>query len=144
MAKKSPTDVCGLCGNTRQWHDENKPVHQFDGDAGELTAGSDLGAEQQASPPSTPQVRTQRAGVDPVLRAILISKGLVTADELHAAEEEVRRNGILIVRERVAMSDGDPGDSGPDHGDRDGEVPSRSMWGNLSDGGSGGTHQRLS
>lgn len=143
MAKKSPTDVCGLCGNTRQWHDENKPVHQFDGDAGELTAGSDLGAEQQASPPSTPQVRPAGAGVDPVLRAILISKGLVTPDELHAAEEEVRKNGILIVRERVAMSNGDAGDSRGDHPAGSGEATARSLWGGLSDGPGGRTHERL-
>lgn len=89
-------ETCRTCTRTFKWHLENQPRHPFN-------SGQD-GAKDFLRPRRD---RTTRPGVndpqraadnpprvvwpnDPVLRVALISKGILTADDLRMAEDMLR------------------------------------------------------
>jgi hypothetical protein len=74
----SPTDEekCTTCGRTRVWHQENKSRHAFNGKLGQT--------------PMRPQVKAAPWPFDPVLRQALIDKGILTPEDLTAAEAKIR------------------------------------------------------
>jgi hypothetical protein len=87
---------CRTCGQTFQWHKENNPVHPFnDGQAGAtafLGKRGDrthqwAGKASQATAEGPSQVVWP---TDPVLRIALMNAGVITADHLRAAEEQLR------------------------------------------------------
>lgn len=71
-------DRCPTCGQTRQWHEENKPRHAFGGKVGITPARPDVAVKAAPWP------------FDPVLRQALIDKGVLTPDDLQAAEAKIR------------------------------------------------------
>jgi hypothetical protein len=79
-------DRCTSCGRTREWHRENTPRHAFTTDNGPLRAPVDRTPDivngRGIRPTSTP--------FDPVLRMALIDAGIITTDQLDAAEKKIR------------------------------------------------------
>lgn len=85
-------EKCMTCGNSREWHQENKPIHPFNN--GEAGATAFLGARRDRDG-KTPQRGSETPPpvafpFDPVLRQALIDKGVITADELRDAESKIR------------------------------------------------------
>lgn len=86
--------TCEICSRTRPEHREAEASgevnHKFSED-GRLTP---LKREQAAAPgaPMPPS--------DPVLRLLLIEKGLVTSSELEEMTQRLRSTGMAIVQER--------------------------------------------
>lgn len=72
-------DCCSMCGNSRLWHNEHNPRHPFMTDEGPLRP-----------PESTSGVRPTSMPMDPVLRMALIDAGVITTDQLDAAEKKIR------------------------------------------------------
>lgn len=106
------TDLCNLCRQTRRWHEDHNPKHPFqelgqdpqlpkessarkDTISAEKTidgAGNSL-PQWQTSPGTItpyPQDMTVHWPSDPVLRMILVEKGIITTDDLDAAEAKLR------------------------------------------------------
>lgn len=91
-----PSDRCQTCRNTYAWHEENNPVHPFnDGQAG---AKAFLGSRRVRDPQTGRKVAQQGSQTpptvvwpsDPVLRVALMNAGVITADDLRRAEEQLR------------------------------------------------------
>ena len=78
---QSDEDVCQLCHSPRNDHQRRHPF---------VGAGTDIGSainnDKKNQGPAA--VRIGSSG-DPVLRMVLISKGLITLADLIAAEEEI-------------------------------------------------------
>jgi len=66
---------CGTCGNTREWHDTHNTLHRFNG---------------ALALPKGAEVRQVTMPFDPVLRQALITKGILTPQDLRDAEEQIR------------------------------------------------------
>ena len=121
-------EECGVCGNTRKYH-TNK-IHAFSSD----------GRLEEAKPsmmmPSSPggprsQTAPQVATIgDPVLRMVMVRKGLITPDELLAADLELRSTGIMFSVPTTGEVGSDNRPGAPESAERDmrhsGEHPSRS------------------
>ena len=104
MSKKdlAQLDVCGVagCGKERREHtvaeEEGRLNHEFSKD-GRLVV---LSRDKPARPPrgnsqrSSGRVVTGAVG-DPILRFVLINKGLITVEELDEAERLLRATGAL-------------------------------------------------
>jgi hypothetical protein len=86
-------DICHTCGKTYQWHIDFQPAHLFNTGTSGMKAA--LGARRDRDPQSrriTSQQPSQGPSrvvwpTDPVLRVALINAGVITADDLHKAEE---------------------------------------------------------
>jgi hypothetical protein len=82
--------TCKVCGQTEEWHQEHKPMHEYSGDVGQIVVPE---PKQPGKPPM------QRG--DLVLRMALLKKGLITEVELGEAELWVEqaqlRNQALTV-----------------------------------------------
>ena len=97
--------TCRTCLNTREWHQENKSIHPFNnGDSG---AAAFLGPRRARDPKprdSSPQRGSETPPTmvwptDPVLRVALMNAGVITADHLRVAEEQLRAAmGGVIMR----------------------------------------------
>lgn len=91
-----PTDECKTCGQTYGWHQESKPIHPFNN--GQAGATAFLGARRDRDNPRRGSASPQAAETpptvvwpnDPVLRVALITKGILTADDLRNAENMLR------------------------------------------------------
>lgn len=89
-------DNCHTCGRSQQWHKENNPIHPFNdgaagatgflGKRGDRTHQRAGNASQQGSQ-DPPRVVWP---TDPVLRIALMNAGVITADHLRVAEEQLR------------------------------------------------------
>lgn len=93
----SAHDVCRTCQQNRGWHLANNPRHPFnDGSVSvSQTFGKKLGDGSRAAPTPTGDdaVVTVSAApwpFDPVLRQALITKGVLTPDDLTQAERTIR------------------------------------------------------
>jgi hypothetical protein len=73
--------VCAVCGQTRRWHMEHKPHHEFSVDSTVPTVPQPKPQELQS-----PQLRG-----DIVLRLTLLRKGLVSEAELEETRSLVER-----------------------------------------------------
>lgn len=86
-------DTCKTCGQTFTWHQDFQPEHPFN--TGAAGAKAALGARRDRDPQSrriTSQHPSQTPPrvvwpTDPVLRVALINAGVISADDLHKAEE---------------------------------------------------------
>jgi hypothetical protein len=82
--------ICLTCGQTKNWHDEHSTIHQFSAVDGQIHRRSS-------------QIKVSQLPTDPVLRVALIDNGILTVEQLTAAEAKID------ALSRVGK--GDPGDS---------------------------------
>lgn len=87
---------CGTCGNSFAWHRENNPIHPFnDGSAGaQAFLGPRRDRDHQRGPKTSQDgaqtLPTVVWPTDPVLRVALMNAGVITADDLRNAEQQLR------------------------------------------------------
>jgi len=87
-------EKCTTCGQSRTWHDENETVHPFtDGRPANLGSRRERGEKGPAAS-ATPAVL--RWPFDPVLRQALVDKGILTVEDLGAAEEKIKQQSIIM------------------------------------------------
>lgn len=85
-AIESDEPVCGVCHKPRSWHDKDSVRHQFDV-SGKLMAKV-----------ATPDIRSAGASRgDPILRLLLIRKGIISVEEIENAEKELKALGVSSV-----------------------------------------------
>lgn len=101
-----PDDRCTTCTNTFQWHQENETRHPFN-PGGSVPVSATFG-RRRADGTNEPGkgrhggAETVGAAVpgpypfDPVLRQALIDKGVLTADDLRAAERKIAEMSTII------------------------------------------------
>lgn len=77
------SNFCAACGNSRQWHRENQPRHQFIGPGGELY-------EEDKEEKLPESIRAMPTPFDPVLRQALLDKEILTVDDLKEAEAKIK------------------------------------------------------
>jgi hypothetical protein len=75
--------LCGVCHKPREWHDQASILHQFD-------PGGKLRPKTQVSEPA--DVSLPKG--DPILRLVLIRKGVISVDELEEVEKELKASGV--------------------------------------------------
>lgn len=88
---------CSVCNQTLAWHEHHHPVHKFTTAGGALeleTADNHRGHEQPSS--DSPAQRTLQG--DPVLRLVLIQKGVISTDDLTATEAMLLATGAIVTR----------------------------------------------
>lgn len=91
---------CSVCGRQKDWHDANDTVHAFTTREG----GSAFGPSRErrtsdekrpsAVPDDAPAV--MRWPFDPVLRQALVDKGILTVEDLEAAEQKIRTASMVM------------------------------------------------
>jgi hypothetical protein len=96
-------ELCGMCHQTLKWHREHKPRHAFVG-VGEPAR---LPHPTENTGP-TPTVTNSGMKGDPVLRAVLLRKGMIHEEDLTQMEKvfETARDSskVVVVSEgHVAM-----------------------------------------
>jgi hypothetical protein len=82
--------LCEVCRQTKAWHEEHRPQHEFSLD-GQLRRAQPMTVEAPMPNVSIPS--------DPILRLVLIEKGLITSEDLAEAEAKLRSTGVLIARQ---------------------------------------------
>jgi hypothetical protein len=80
--------TCRTCLNTREWHEENNPVHPFNN--GEAGATAFLKRRERKGSQRPAEVTQMSLPFDPVLRQALIDAEVITVDQLRTAEEKIR------------------------------------------------------
>lgn len=96
MIPMTSREKCATCGHSAQWHKDNKPMHPFnEGQAGATAFLKQRGARTPRTDPNDAQRGAEGPPTvvwpnDPVLRVALLNKGILTADDLRAAEEQLR------------------------------------------------------
>jgi hypothetical protein len=94
---------CTVCKQTESWHREHRPAHAFQ------AVGSRLEAAVYDESP-TPQ--PMRAPFDPILRMLLIDKGLITVEELEEAERKLKAASAMgqgiVVQDRTVRDEPTP------------------------------------
>lgn len=85
------TKVCTICGKDKAAH--VNCIHRFSpyGENSVLTQRTD--ADKPPAPPAQAQVRIPSGG-DPLLRMVLLRKGLITVADLDELEAELRATGV--------------------------------------------------
>jgi hypothetical protein len=109
--ERAPGEVCQTCDNTWAWHMNNETRHQFnDGSIPtSQTFGTRLpdGTRTKPGKPASSETGAVREVApwpfDPVLRQALIDKGVITPEDLTAAENKIR-----AVTNQFAASGGVP------------------------------------
>lgn len=92
-------DRCVICSQDRQWHSDNHSKHAFTLKDGELKPRAD---ETQRGMPA------KKPPFDPILRFVLIDKGLITTEDLEKAERQLAQLGVgeAMVTRGKAVDDG--------------------------------------
>lgn len=88
------SDICKICMLGRQAHTDAEKAgevhHKFS-----LT-GEVVRVDEEPKPiDKDPAIKPAGLPSDPILRFLLISKGIVTADELEDAEKSLRATGMI-------------------------------------------------
>lgn len=78
---------CAICNQTEAWHRQHKPKHAFTLSPGDLRMAEYTPEANVPQPPAKPSRPLLPS--DPVLRKVLIDKGLITLDDIEAAEREI-------------------------------------------------------
>lgn len=114
-------DICSTCGNTRTWHKNNDVMHGFS----EPGTPSNLGRVRMDREPrkqmewnegngrriERPEVRQVQATMDPVVRMALVDAGILTLEQLDAAEKKIHFfTGDLGVVKGFKYRGGNDGD----------------------------------
>ncbi|MGH9907906.1 MAG: hypothetical protein ACRD8U_20245 [Pyrinomonadaceae bacterium] len=84
-------DKCKVCGQDYKWHTEHDQQHTFV--SVDQQGGLDQLGRKGQDKPLTTRDKPKPAiafGFDPVLRIALLKKGIVSATDLVAAEQELR------------------------------------------------------
>ena len=87
-------DLCTTCNKPHPWPDGTTPVHPFNN--GSLPMSATFGKPRadgprgSSAPASDATVQEAVWPFDPVLRTALINKGIITPDDLSAAERHIR------------------------------------------------------
>lgn len=117
-----PDEKCSLCSQTEAWHKEHRPKHPFATEGQEIPplngATERKRREAMANAAAEERMATRRGAAtsgpitemtpsptihwpsDPVLRMILVEKGLITTDDLDSAEKRLRAisgGGAFVV-----------------------------------------------
>jgi len=92
-------EFCLVCGRDREYHLSDTVKHQFSLE-GQLKAKSPSPAEPSRG------FTNGRPSSDPILRLVLIRKGILTIEDLEAAEKELNALGVASVG-TVARSSGE-------------------------------------
>jgi hypothetical protein len=90
---------CGTCGQSWQWHMDERPRHDYTPPGG---AGGINVTPPRTDPP--PTARVISGPFDPVLRQALIDAGIITPEMLRAAEQKIM---VVTNQFREAMDDGE-------------------------------------
>ena len=87
--------LCTICGRIKEEHKSKNMVHAFS-PYGRPTTLFQKTEEAPAPPPDQPRatVRLPSGSTDPVLRMVLMRKGLITVADIEAVEEELRATGV--------------------------------------------------
>lgn len=103
-SEPSPNDICYMCKNTREWHENHYARHAFSMTPTELrdTARDDRRAQTESERAIT---RTTRP-FDPVLRLALIEAGVITIQQLADAENKLSFISEEVNRVTRGESDG--------------------------------------
>lgn len=99
---------CVTCGNSKSWHATNPARHPFND--GSVPVSDTFGKRGKDKPrdldhdkpqPRTVQARATTRGwpLDPVLRQALMDKGVLTIEDLRAAEEKILATTGQIMTE---------------------------------------------
>lgn len=88
-------DRCRSCGQSKEWHEQNNPRHQF-------VPPDDSGPAVQLPDPPTPPpaTATPRISGDPILRMALLKKGLLSQADIAEARtwmDEGFQRGLAVV-----------------------------------------------
>lgn len=84
---------CLVCGQDREWHHEHLPHHKFSED-GSLEKADKVDKQE----PQERTITAHRTG-DPALRAVLVSKGIITSQELRQMDEVLGTGQIVTLPE---------------------------------------------
>lgn len=84
--------VCRVCSTSLQNHMGHN--HDFSLD-GQLHAPPAPGPFVDSGNTPTPPPASLNLGLDPILRYVLIEKGIITSDDLTEAEAKLRASGFL-------------------------------------------------
>lgn len=108
MANLGPSDaddVCGVCGKPAGAHKNLAHVFNVEG----RLVRRDAAATKSPSraDPSSQGSKGKLPTVDPIMRLILIRKGLVTAEEISQAEDELKSAGIIHANPDTRTNLGD-------------------------------------
>jgi hypothetical protein len=95
------SDECEVCGKPHPWPDGTTPKHPFNGVSDSkawLGNRNRADAGKSASRGSDGAVRVATDGwpFDPVLRQALIDKGVLTPDDLRAAETKIQEMSVIF------------------------------------------------
>lgn len=96
-------DLCTTCNKPHPWPDGTTPVHPFNN--GSLPMSATFGKPRADGPrgssaPTTPTNVVPDMSpwpFDPVLRTALINKGIITPDDLSAAERQIRAVSGMVL-----------------------------------------------
>lgn len=86
------TTPCKICGRTRAEHGDL--VHEFSAD-GSLVKNESSNRSSERVPGSQKAPQATLKG-DPVLRMVMVRKGLITPEELKEVEDELRATGAVF------------------------------------------------
>jgi hypothetical protein len=91
------TELCGVCHHDRQWHRENPSVQHAFSENGQLSkkpVDSKPVNHASSGDPATQGSIGRRLQGDPILRLLLIRKGIITTEELTQVEDELQGAGF--------------------------------------------------
>lgn len=94
-----PPATCGTCGQSWNWHQDNRPRHDFTPPDG--AGGINVTPPRTDTPPTT---RVISGPFDPVLRQALMDAGIITPEMLRAAEAKIM---VVTNQFREVMADGE-------------------------------------
>lgn len=107
---KRDGDKCTTCEQTRLWHENNDTQHQFND--GSVPFKTTFGARTRRDDQKTAQRGSESPSVaswpfDPVLRQALIDKGVLTPEDLRAAEDKIRAVTAQFIQQGGSGGEGE-------------------------------------
>lgn len=98
MSNRTTDEICSVCHKPKSQHDGMRHIFVSDTDKQQGLRPSESSAADASSTASKSQGSISGAlRGDPVLRLLLIRKGVITPDELTGIEDELRATGLASV-----------------------------------------------
>lgn len=89
MTTSDDEAVCKTCSQTRAWHQEHHPRHQFNpGDVSFKEQFGQSAKQRKEDAEAKPQAPASYP-IDPVLRQALVDAGVITPEQLDAARRKI-------------------------------------------------------
>lgn len=85
--------TCRVCGKTMRQHQELGLMHRFTEKGGLAKKGR--GDQSLGGVPASQKAPSAALRGDPVLRFVMIEKGLITPEDLTAAEDKLQAMGLI-------------------------------------------------